>query len=122
MPFCLLFHKLPEALTGKLCKGVGGDLLHAQALLLGDSGREAESLDATADADTAKIDPCDQLSIFKGIKSVSSLPDGVDGDVRVDVALQLGGVHVRHVLEIVREAVVVADEGVEHILQARLEC
>ncbi len=42
-------------------------------------------------------------------------PDGVDGDVGVDVSLQLGGVHVGDVLEVGGEAVVLADEGVEDV-------
>ena len=43
------------------------------------------------------------------------LPDGVDGDLRVDVAVDLGGVHVGNVLEVSWEAVVLADERVEDI-------
>lgn len=31
---------------------------------------------------------------------VGNSPDGVDGDLGINVALQLGGVHVRDVLEV----------------------
>ena len=43
------------------------------------------------------------------------LPDGVDGDLRVDVAVDLGGVHVGNMLEVGWESVVLADQGVEDI-------
>jgi len=68
-------------------------LLNTQALLLGDSGGKAESLDGATDADA----------------------DGVDGHLGVDVALQLLGVHVRGVLEVGGESVVLHDEGFEDI-------
>jgi len=74
-------------------QGSGDQLLNTNTLLLGDSGGQTESLDGAADTD----------------------PDGVDGDLRVDVAVDLGGVHVGNVLEVSWEAVVLADEGVEDI-------
>ena len=43
------------------------------------------------------------------------LPDRVDGDLGVDVAGDLCGVHVGDVLEVAGEAVVLHDERVEHI-------
>ena len=43
------------------------------------------------------------------------VPDRVDGDLRDDVALDLGDIHVRGVLEVGGEAVVLADEGIEDI-------
>ena len=39
----------------------------------------------------------------------------MDGDLGVDVAVDLGGVHVGDMLEVGGEAVVLADQGVEHI-------
>jgi len=74
-------------------QGSGDQLLNTNTLLLGDSGGQTESLDGAADTD----------------------PDGVDGDLRVDVAVDLGGVHVGNVLEVSWEAVVLADERVEDI-------
>jgi len=76
-------------------QGSGDKLLNTNTLLLGDSGGKTESLDGAADTD----------------------PDGVDGDLGVDVAVDLGGVHVRNVLEVSGESVVLADEGVEDILE-----
>ena len=40
--------------TIELGESAGGDLLDAQALLLGDAGGEAKALDAAADADAGK--------------------------------------------------------------------
>ena len=42
-------------------------------------------------------------------------PDRVDGDLCVDVAGDLGGVHVGDMLEVSGEAVVLHDEGVEDV-------
>ena len=47
-------------------------------------------------------------------------PDGVDWDFGVDVSVDLGGVHVRDVLEVGGEAVVLADEGVEDISEVNI--
>jgi len=74
-------------------QGGGDQLLNTNTLFLGDSGGKTESLDGAADTD----------------------PDGVNGDLGVDIAVDLGGVHVRDVLEVGGEAVVLADEGVEDI-------
>ena len=41
----------------------------------------------------------------------------MDGHLGVDVSVDLGGVHVGDVLEGLGEAVVLADEGVEHIAE-----
>ena len=46
---------------------------------------------------------------------VIKLPDGVDGDLGVDVSVDLVDVHVWGVLEVGGESVVLADEGVEDI-------
>ena len=79
--------KLPE---GRLHQG-----LHVESLLLGDSGREAESLDAAADAD----------------------PHGLDGSPGVDVADDLVGVHVGGVGEVRLKAMVLQDDGLEDVLE-----
>jgi len=76
-------------------QGSGDQLLNTNTLLLGDSGGQTESLDGAADTD----------------------PDGVDGDLGVDVAVDLAGVHVGNVLEVSGESVVLADEGVEDICE-----
>jgi len=68
-------------------------LLNVNSLLLGDSGRETESINITSDTDTG----------------------GVDGDSGLDVADNLGGVHVGGVLGIGGDAVVVLDDGVEDL-------
>ena len=54
---------------------------------------------------------------FLGVHTRNLLysPDGVHGDIRVDVAGDLAGVHVGDVLEVTRQAVVLHDEGVEDI-------
>jgi len=70
-------------------------VLNTDALLLGDAGGQTESLDGAANTD----------------------PDGVNGDLWQDVALDLGDVHVGGVLEVGGEAVVLADEWVEDILE-----
>merc|ERR1719284_811007 len=74
-------------------EGSGDELLNTNTLLLGDSGGKAKSLDGAADTD----------------------PDGVDWDFGVDVSVDLGGVHVRDVLEVSGESVVLADQRVEDI-------
>jgi len=79
--------------TLKPLQGGGDELLNTNTLLLGDSGGKAESLDGAADTD----------------------PDGVDWDFGVDVSVDLGGVHVRDVLEVGGESVVLADQRVEDI-------
>merc|ERR1719507_1603573 len=91
----LLAHLLVHAgeVTGELLAGTLEEGLDAYALLLGDAGGETESLDAAANADA----------------------DRVDRDLWVDVAGDLGGVHVGDVLEVGGEAVVLRDEGVEHV-------
>jgi hypothetical protein len=43
------------------------------------------------------------------------IPDGVDGDLGVDVSVDFADIHVRGVLEVSGESVVLADEGVEDI-------
>ena len=44
-----------------------------------------------------------------------AVPDGVNGNLRVDVSLDLGDIHVRGVLEVGGESVVLADEGIEDV-------
>merc|ERR1719210_778292 len=69
------------------------ELLNVDTLLLGDSGGETESVDATSDTDTG----------------------GVDGGSLVDVAGDLGGVHVGGVLGVGADAVVVLDDSVKNL-------
>jgi len=74
-------------------KGRGHHLLDVNSLLLGDSGGETESINITSNTDTG----------------------GVDGDSGLDVANNLLGVHVRGVLGISGDAVVVLDDGIEDL-------
>jgi len=79
--------------TFELGLGLGEEGLNAETLLLGDSGGETESFDGSADTDA----------------------NGVNGDLGVNVALELGGVHVGDMLEVGGEAVVLADQRVEDL-------
>ena len=63
--------------------------------VLGDSGRETESVDAPSNPD----------------------PGGLDGGGGVDVALDLVDIHVTLVLEVSLESVVVQDDGLKDILE-----
>merc|ERR1711929_4262 len=77
--------------TRQLGQSRGHKLLNVDSLLLGDSGGETESIDVTSNTDTG----------------------GVDGNLGVDVAIDLGGVHVRGVLSVGRDAMVLLNQGVE---------
>jgi len=79
--------------TLQLGEGVLHESLNVDTLLLGDSGGKTESLDGTADTD----------------------PSRVNGHIGFDVSGDLGGVHVGGVLEVSRESMVLADEGVEDL-------
>jgi len=79
--------------TLELGEGVLHEGLDVDTLLLGDSGGETESLDGTADTD----------------------PSRVNGHIGFDVSGDLGTVHVRGVLKVSRETMVLADEGIENI-------
>merc|ERR1719460_494926 len=60
---------------------------------LGDPGAQPEALNAPSDPD----------------------PGGLDGDIIVNVAADLGGVHVAGVGRVGADAVVLLDDGVEHL-------
>jgi len=79
--------------TGELGEGTLHQVLNADALLLGDSGGQTESLDGATHTN----------------------PDGVDWDFWKDVSGDLGDVHVGGVLEVGGESVVLADQRVEDI-------
>jgi len=79
--------------AGELGEGTLHQVLNANALLLGDSGGQTESLDGATHTD----------------------PDGVDWDFWKDVSGDLGDVHVGGVLEVSGESVVLADQRVEDI-------
>lgn len=79
--------------TGHLGESLGDNLLNTDALLLGDSGGEAESIDGTTDANTG----------------------GVDGDIGVDVSLNLLNIHVRGVPGIGGDSMVLLDDSIKDI-------
>jgi len=79
--------------AGELGEGTLHQVLNANALLLGDSGGQTESLDGATHTD----------------------PDGVDWDFWKDVSGDLGDVHVGGVCEVSGESVVLADQRVEDI-------
>ena len=84
---------LPGQVSLELGEGALHQSLHLQPLLLGDPGAQAEALDAPSDPD----------------------PGGLDGDIVVNVAADLGGVHVAGVGGVRADAVVLLDDGVEHL-------
>ena len=49
-----------------------------------------------------------------------NVPDGVDGDLGVDVSVDLADIHVWGVLEVSGESVVLADEGIEDISEVNV--
>jgi len=84
---------LASEVTGQLGQSRGHHLLDVNSLLLGDSGRETESINITSDTNTG----------------------GVDGDSGLDVADDLLGVHVGGVLGIGGDTVVVLDDGIKDL-------
>merc|ERR1719398_593592 len=66
-------------------------VLNSDTLVLGDSGRQAESIDGTANTDSARV----------------------DRDILIDVALNLADIHVRGVLGRWADSVVLTDERVK---------
>ena len=84
---------LSSELSSQLAKCALHQGLHTQPLLLGDSRGKAKAVNAAANTD----------------------PGGVDRGLGVNVALDLGHVHVRGVAEALGEAVVLGDDGVEDI-------
>jgi len=84
---------LASKISSQLGQSVRHHLLNVDSLLLGDSGRETESINITSNTDTG----------------------GVDGDSGFNVTLDLLGVHVGGVLGISGDAVVVLDDGIEDL-------
>jgi len=81
--------------TRELGESALHEVLNAEALFLGDTGGETEAVNAAANTD----------------------PDGVDGNLSVDVTLDFLDVHVGGVDSIGGDAMVFLDDGVEHILE-----
>jgi len=88
--------------TSQISFQLGESVLHEglniNTLLLGDAGGKTESLDGTADTDSA----------------------GVNWDIGFNVGGDFGGIHVRGVLEISTKTMVFADEGVENISEVNV--
>jgi len=76
-------------------KGTLHEVLNTNTLVLGDARGQTKSLDGSANTD----------------------PDGVDWDFGVNIALDLGGVHVGDVLEASGQAVVFTDEGIKDLAE-----
>jgi len=81
--------------TAELGESPLHQVLDTDTLLLGDARGQTESLDGATNTDS----------------------DRVDWDLRVDVANNLVDIHVGDVLEVGGETVVLADEGIEDILE-----
>ncbi len=86
---------LAREVTLQLPKGALHESLHLLALLLGDARGESKSINAAPDTDAGRL----------------------DGGLRVDVALDLAHVHVRGVLEVLVQAMVLQDDGLKDILE-----
>merc|ERR1719317_914020 len=82
---------LSSEVRGEVLDRVDHQLLNSNTLLLGDSGGETEAIDGTANTDSARV----------------------DGDIRVDIALNLADVHVRGVPCRGTDSVVLLDQGVK---------
>jgi len=80
-------------ISGELGKSAAHQLLNIDTLLLGDSGGETESINATSNTDTS----------------------GVNGDSSLDVAGDLGSVHVGGVLGVGADSMVVLDDGIKDL-------
>jgi len=80
-------------IIGELAKGAAHQLLNINTLLLGDSGGETESINAATNTDTG----------------------GVDWSSGINVASDLVDIHVRSVLSIRADSMVVLDDGIEDL-------
>ncbi len=93
----LLHAKERVVVAGEVTLQLGKCMLHQvldiQPLLLGDARRKTESFNAAANAD-----PC-----------------GLDRCTGVNVALDVANIHVRAVLEVLAQAMVLQDQGVKHL-------
>ena len=79
--------------AGQVGEGLLHEVLHAEPLVLGDPGRETEPVNTASNPDTSRVH-----------RSSS-----------VNVPLDLGDVHVAGVLAVGGDAMVVLDDGVEHV-------
>ena len=84
---------LASQVIGQLIKSTLHEILNFQPLLLGDSRGQSKAIDAASNTDTS----------------------GLDRSVGVDVAIDLGCIHVRSMLEVISQAMVFSDDGVEDI-------
>ena len=84
---------LASQVIGQLIKSTLHEILNFQPLLLGDSRRQSKAIDAASNADTG----------------------GLDRGVRVDIAIDLGGIHVGSMLEVLSQSMVFSDDGIEDI-------
>ena len=83
----------PRQVSGEVGKGLLHEVLHAESLVLGYAWRKSKPVNTAANSDTS----------------------GVDWGSAVNVPLDLGHVHVARVLAVGGDAMVVLDDGVEHI-------
>merc|ERR1719461_379635 len=93
-----LFHAgkrivLSGKISGELGEGAAHQLLNIDTLLFGDSGGETESINATSNTDTS----------------------GVNGDSSLNVAGDLGSIHVGGVLGVRADSMVVLDDGIKDL-------
>lgn len=84
---------LASQVIGQLIKSTLHEILNFQPLLLGDSRRQSKAIDAASNADTG----------------------GLDRGIRVDIAIDLGGIHVGSMLEVLSQSMVFSDDGIEDI-------
>ena len=84
---------LASQVIGQLIKSTLHEILNFQPLLLGDSRGQSKAIDAASNTDTS----------------------GLDRSIGVDVAIDLGGIHVRSMLEVISQSMVFSDDGIEDI-------
>ena len=84
---------LASQVIGQLIKSTLHEILNFQPLLLGDSRGQSKAIDAASNADTS----------------------GLDRGVRVDIAIDLGGIHVGSMLEVISQSMVFSDDGIKNI-------
>merc|ERR1712165_620078 len=83
---------LSSEVTSEGSSGALHQLLNTNTLLLGDSRREAKAIDGTSDTD----------------------PGRVNWNIRGNVAINLGGIHVRSVLGVRRDSMVLLDDWIKY--------
>ena len=84
---------LTSQVSGQLGQSVGHQLLYVNSLLLGDSRRQTEPVNVATNTDTG----------------------GMHRNAGLNVSLDLLGVHVRGVLGISGDAVILLDDGIEDL-------